>query len=437
MAEIFPKDVLLRVGGRTLARYGYLAVAGARKGLVEVPITFSRADATTCATYIDRDGIPRVAAANVPRIEWIDLDGDGIFETPGILLEGSQVNLCDWSDALSNWVSGGTPVVTDNFVTLGSLSLSQVEDDNAAAEETKERAITFTGDGVKGILVFVRAPATPSDGNKNRFRVVDTTAAQTRLTANVTWNSDGTLATATASTGSIITTRRIGSVGGFPVYAIWGQTTSVTAANNHTVECRPTGQGVASDLGKMVMGGVTVVNAAFAGSRIKTAGSTVTRAADSFTVPFNFGPIDITVLARIARPIHADVSGTMGIFPGIFSLGSNATPRCEGYFDSTTRVETAVIKTPGQVTATRNIPAGASITHCATYRNLKTGGLANLDVGAGVSADSAAATAFSAFGNQTASIGFSTGGSDCLFGVLVDLMVARDSHTLAEMLVVP
>src|SRR6267142_3138462 len=106
MAEVFPKDCLLRCGGATLHRFGYPAVAGSRRGPVELPLTFARADAATCATYIDRDGTVRVAEANKLRREWVDLDGDGVRESPGLLLEGSRTNVVLWNRDMTNaaWV---------------------------------------------------------------------------------------------------------------------------------------------------------------------------------------------------------------------------------------------------------------------------------------------------------------------------------------------
>src|ERR1051326_188323 len=101
MTDIMPRDILLRVGGRTLLRHGVLAYAGVNPS-DEFKETFSRADASTCATAIGLDGLIRTAAANVPRIEWVDLDGDGIRETPGILLEGSRTNLALRSQELDN-----------------------------------------------------------------------------------------------------------------------------------------------------------------------------------------------------------------------------------------------------------------------------------------------------------------------------------------------
>src|SRR5258706_5070759 len=104
MSDVRPQDILLRVGGLTLKRYNCVAVFGASR--LEVPITFTRADATSCATEIDRDGIIHTAAANVLRTEWVDLDGDGIREMPGFSIEGSRVNSSLWASDASNaaWI---------------------------------------------------------------------------------------------------------------------------------------------------------------------------------------------------------------------------------------------------------------------------------------------------------------------------------------------
>src|SRR5690606_20419173 len=52
--------------------------------------TFSRASS---AWYIDRTGTLREVAPDVPRIEWLDLDGDGVREMPTVLLEPAATNL--------------------------------------------------------------------------------------------------------------------------------------------------------------------------------------------------------------------------------------------------------------------------------------------------------------------------------------------------------
>ena len=57
-------------------------------------ITFSRADATTCATYVDSNGVIQTAAANVPRFDNDPATGESL----GLLIEESRTNLLNWSD---------------------------------------------------------------------------------------------------------------------------------------------------------------------------------------------------------------------------------------------------------------------------------------------------------------------------------------------------
>ena len=80
-------------------------------------ITFSRADATTCATYVDSNGVIQTAAANVPRFDHDPVTGESL----GLLIEESRTNLVTHSEQLNNaaWVqiSAGVPVVTPNILT--------------------------------------------------------------------------------------------------------------------------------------------------------------------------------------------------------------------------------------------------------------------------------------------------------------------------------
>src|SRR3990172_2520628 len=102
MAEVLPDDVLFRAGGATLLRYG---VAGYRRGVRGWELgkeTFTRADATTCATWEDRAGLVHTADANILRATWRDLDGDGILETPCLRQEGSRTNELTRSEDFSH-----------------------------------------------------------------------------------------------------------------------------------------------------------------------------------------------------------------------------------------------------------------------------------------------------------------------------------------------
>lgn len=439
MSEVRPQDILLRVGGRTLQRYGVLAVAGAGRSLTELVESFSRAHPDT---FIDRDGIVRRAAANNIGIEYppalSNLVDESGYRHCGPILNGSRGNLCIWSDALSNWTSTGTPLITDAFATLGDLSLTLIEDDDAAGTEYKTLGITFAGDAVKAVLFNVRAPTTPADGNSNRLKIRDLSVPADRLLVDVTWNTDGTLATATASVGTVITTKKLGMASGLPVYAIYCQTTSITAANSHQVQAYPAGESP-SLVGKMLIGGVDVGNYVFPrNNRIRTVGSVVTLGADSLTVPFNFGPMDLTVLARVARPIHADVTGSLPDVLGIYLLGAEGTSAIVGRFETSSRVLGAYVDdVTVDAGTTQAIPAGDELKFCAQYRSFPTGRV-KLDVGSGFGSEGGPTSpGFSSFTNQTLLIGSnSPGGGNELYGVLLDLIIARGLLTLNEMLAV-
>src|SRR5690606_27785683 len=96
--------------------------------------SFSRASA---AWYIGPDGVLRQAAANAPRIEWYDLDGDGVRETPTLLLEPATTNLLLHSEDFSHSVwdkNGGAVIVTPNAATApdGAATADLVQDNPAS-----------------------------------------------------------------------------------------------------------------------------------------------------------------------------------------------------------------------------------------------------------------------------------------------------------------
>jgi hypothetical protein len=125
----------------------------------------------------------------------------------------------------------------------------------------------------------------------------------------------------------------------------------------------------------------------------------------------------------VARPLHADATGTLGQNPRIFEIGT-ASSALIGNFNSTARQFVGQIDTPTtDATQTASIPAGTSLTTTWQFKNLTTGGSVAIDTGTGLSAFSSAATAFSAFGNQTLRIGGS--GGDELYGGLMDLLIVR------------
>lgn len=84
---IRPEDILFWGGGNVLARYGTLVRR--TSPVAEPPVTFSRA---SDAWMTGRDGRLRKVASHRPRVEWLDLDGDGARETPALRLEPGRTN---------------------------------------------------------------------------------------------------------------------------------------------------------------------------------------------------------------------------------------------------------------------------------------------------------------------------------------------------------
>ncbi|HEX7050170.1 MAG TPA: hypothetical protein VF188_08225 [Longimicrobiales bacterium] len=83
---IRPEDILFWAGGNVLARYGTLV----RRTRPDAPgIDFSRASG---GTLVGRTGTLREAGPDVPRIHWLDRDGDGAPETPVLRLEPQRTN---------------------------------------------------------------------------------------------------------------------------------------------------------------------------------------------------------------------------------------------------------------------------------------------------------------------------------------------------------
>jgi len=440
MAEVFPKDILLRVGARTLQRHGVLAVAGSRRGLVDVPITFSRADASTCATYIDRDGILRLAAANVPRIEWVDLDGDGIRETPGLLLEGSRTNLCLQSEAFgTTWTDIATPVVTSNTDVApdGATTADTITDDNAAAFEGRQQVFTVANDSLPHVF-FIFVKKTTAATNTFGFNL--SLSGGTGVASTPRLNTNSGVVSSGFDTQAI-------SVGNYWLFVsrvtnnTTGNTTltlSVYPASGTNSGSNPGADDVAAQ-GSAVVWGAQLEKAAFRSSYIKTTTAAVIRAADSLTLPFNFGPLDTTILARFARPAWADPAIDIGFFPGIYSLGNGVEPHLQAYRLQTAAQYQVAVSTPGadSFSPSANIPAGATQTLAAQFKNLTTAGQAAHDSGSSYGAFGSAAAAFSTFGGaQTLSVGRRVAGSE-FYGVLLDILITRGLFSLAEMTAIP
>lgn len=405
--------------------------------------TITRADTTTCATRIKHDGTVETVAANVLRTEWVDLDGDGVRETPGLLLEGSRTNTLLQSQALATTWTSNLLTATNNVAAAPDGTTTATGLVPTAVSSNQHRviqAVTITADENVAFSMYLKA----NGYNAIKIQVVDTATNVIGYVINFD-ASTGLLGTTSVSGGGAIYTTSVTALpGGWYRFSLGGKlggaVTAVTVfaqvfdtIANANASTAFTGDGVK---GVLAWGAQLERASAFASSYIKTTSATATRAADSLTLGFNFGPMDLTTLCRFARPVWADASGNIGTFNGFWGLGATGagTPLLRCNADNTARqIYSQVFTGVVDSLATSAIPAGASLSLCSQFRLLTTGGRAKADIGSGFGSEGSAATAFSAFNAQTLSVGKIPNGGE-LYGVLLDLLICRGLLTMQRML---
>jgi len=277
--------------------------------------TFARA---TVGTMIDAGGRVNLAVHSEPRFEWVDLDGDGVRETPGLLLEGTRTNLLLQSENFgATWATVGTPTRTVAAKLCGVLTLDLLGDDDGTALEGYTQPASFTGNAAKAVSLHLAAGTSTS----TVVRLRDTTAAADRLLAVITWSAGVPTVTMTTGTNLGGTNGEFLSDG---VYRFRFQTTAVTAANVNSVQLYPaTTSGLAvATTGTVYAGGMQAENALFPSSYLPTTTATVTRNADSCSLVCNVVPRALTLYGK-ARSLQPSV------FDGSFlaALGTAAGTR--------------------------------------------------------------------------------------------------------------
>lgn len=458
MSEVRPQDVLFRAGGRCLELFGVSAVAGYGKGIYEeVPETFTRADGTTAlAGYYDHNGLLRFAAQNHLRTQRMDTDGDGIRDSLVIWFDDPRTNRAlrnnDFGHA--DWFQVGTPVVTPNYVALGAINLSKIEDNDGAATEyvgynyvgkADQPWADADGNGTKPVSIYwTKSDVESPSGVK--LEITDTTAAgAVRFAATV--KADGAGAPVVSGvTGTYLGGEFVALVGARRIYRLHFLTATVTVANEHIKRIYPAGGGPASETGDAIVALYQIENTGgFPSSPILPATTdAIGRAADELAyTPMNLRPdMDISILAKVVRPLWIDAPGGPGsIAPGIWAIGASALPSLTMFFGSTVPGSVgAQIRDPNIVGSQPNVVAGAAgsvLAVAAQWWDLAIGGRCRADGGAGVGADSDQAAPVPNYGDQKIFVGRRIGASQYLNAGLLDLIIVRGRRTRAELLEIP
>ena len=202
-------------------------------------------------------------------------DASGPF---GYLSEGARTNLVlQSSDFTATWTAIGTPTNAAGDA-VGGVTTQVIGDDSAVALEGYGQNVTFTGNAVKTVSLFVKQGTSTS----SVIQLRDNTAGANRLLAAVTWS--GTVPVVTMPTGTDLTGTPV-QLGTSGKYRLMFATTSVTAANTNALRILPATDAALSVLptGTLECGGVQAENGTFTSTYIPTTTAAVTRNADVLT----------------------------------------------------------------------------------------------------------------------------------------------------------
>lgn len=307
---IQPRDILLYAGGAACARYGppWRRLRSAFQGGDQAIETFTRA---TVGNMIGPAGQLQSAASGALRTEFVDLDGDGIRETPTLVLEDARTQLVTNPENFGAWSVSGTPIVTGSQADpFGGTAAYELNDDDGAVNEFIFQTVTFTGDAIKGLALFVRA----GTAGETIIKLRDTTGAADRLLATITWTAG--VPAVVMTTGTLLANEALGG----NWYRLVFQTTSVTAANVNRIEIAPAG--APTNTGTVYVFGANAWNALFPSSY--QGPSLGTRNADSLGFTFSHRPQTMTAYTRFVEA--GSILLTAG-FPQTSVIGAGTDPR--------------------------------------------------------------------------------------------------------------
>ena len=272
----------------------------------DAPGTYTFTRSGNVGPFTNAQGLLRRAAANVLRREYLWLDGTYTVatrpDTPAYLIEAARTNLVTSDNFDSGWTSSGTPVITTGISDpAGGSGAYRIRDDDGGAAEYKYLAVTFTGNAVKAVSFVVREATMASSGNQTLV-LTDTVAATDRLRLAISAWSSGS-PTVAAEVGTYLGKRYMGN--GY--WAVYGQSTSVTAANAHRLEIRPAETAAAS--GSIDAFRVNAYNSTV--PSWSTLDASETRNADTLYAPFTARPQAMSVYVKFIQGAPIELTGTL------------------------------------------------------------------------------------------------------------------------------
>jgi hypothetical protein len=239
------------------------------------PGTYGRG---STATYFDKDGVLKTAAANIPRIEYDPVTRECL----GLLLENqARTNLLTYSSDIDNgsYSKARVTITTDSAAAPdGTLSADKiVEDTTAAASHAHTKQVTVTAGTIYTASIFLKN----GERTKVRLKLDDGVTATTYASANF----DLVAGAVSGITGSGATAGIVNCGNGW--FRVW-ITGTATAAVARTVlylhDASDTEIYTGDGTSGLYSWGWQLEAGAAPSSYIPTAASTVTRGADALTL---------------------------------------------------------------------------------------------------------------------------------------------------------
>lgn len=278
-------------------------------------ITFTRADAATCATYFDSAGVLQTAAANIPRFDY----DPATLAARGFLIEESRGNLFQRSDDFGNayWTKGGATVTTDstNAPTGTQIADTLVEDTSTGQHRIYRSVSETTNTNAYTVSVFAKADTR----TRLYIGMVESPTFSRQGNARFDLSAGTTISASTGSNGATGGSATIQNVGNGWYRCTYTLTLGGTDTNifcdfnliSSGTTITYTGDGTSG----LFLFGAQLETGAFPTSYIPTSSSApVTRAADAATIP-------------ILAPWHNQNEGTFFIQASVSATTTDATAR--------------------------------------------------------------------------------------------------------------
>lgn len=241
-------------------------------GVLDPRITFTRADATTCATRYNASGLLETVAANVPRFDYDPIT----LTAKGLLIEETRQNAITYSGQFENAAWERTEVdVAANATTApdGTLTAALVTDTTVSSLHYIQTGLLSNTNQTYTQSVFAKA------GTAGLFRFTVLATGSGTTTSTVVFTQTAGVFSAGAVAGLITEANAVNVGNGWYRCSITYTLVGTVTAHKMRLFIQGTGTYVGTGIGTYFWGGQVEVGA-FPTSYIPTAASAVTRAAD-------------------------------------------------------------------------------------------------------------------------------------------------------------